>query len=215
LQEKASGAWRIKDGIVRDAQTAGHSRTQIGFSFADVCLVEHFNANVSRAVVYLFAVDFVHFLFVSREPKGSALIVFNIGRELVNELLPQSAREMSKGELSFGIVHNDDMTHTGGGSAASDWPAVEDENLQSGAGAFSSAGSAHDSCADDDEIEGLGHEGKIIEGKLMESCAVVEWDELCMGVFADAPAEGIAFVEQQRGFGVDECGAGDGWRNFA
>jgi hypothetical protein len=64
---------------------------------------------------------------------------------------------MGEGELSFGVVHDDDVAHAGGGSAASDWPAIEDENLEAGASAFSGAGSADDSSADDDEVVGVGH----------------------------------------------------------
>ena len=37
---------------------------------------------------------------------------------------------------------------------------------------------------------------------------------LPLGTVPDAPAEGIAFVEQERGFGIDKGGASDGWRNF-
>jgi len=37
---------------------------------------------------------------------------------------------------------------------------------------------------------------------------------LALEAIADAPTEGIAFVEEQGGFGVDEGGAGDGWSNF-
>jgi hypothetical protein len=101
--------------------------------------------------------DFGHFFFIRREPKRSALIVFNIRREFVNELLPQRAREMGERELSIRIVHDNNVTHAGGGGAASDWSAIQDENLQTGAGTFSSARSADDSSADDNEIVRLGH----------------------------------------------------------
>jgi hypothetical protein len=114
---------------------------------------------------------------------------------------------MGEGELSFGIVHNHDVAHARGGRAAGDWPAIKDKDFQSGAGAGSGAGSANDSGTNDDEVEGLTHGGQV---RMRLFSLFVKLRSV-----ADAPAEGIPFVEQQRGFGIHESGASDGRSNFA
>lgn len=167
LEKDSGGARGVKDRIIEDAQAAGHSGTQIRLGFRDTGCVENFDAHVSGAVIFLFAMNFGHFLFISGEPECAAGVVFDIGGELRLQLLPERARKMGEGELGVGIVHDDNVTHACGGRATGDWPAIEDEDLQASAGAFSGAGGADDSSADDDEVEGLRHDGKCLRANVL------------------------------------------------
>jgi hypothetical protein len=105
----------------------------------------------------LLAVNFGHFFFVGSKPECAARIIFDIDGKLRNELLPESAREVGEGELRLGIVHDDNVAHSSGRSAPCDWTAIENKDLQAGAGAFSGASGTDDSSADDNEVEGFGH----------------------------------------------------------
>jgi len=129
FEKETSGTWWIKHGVINNTQTPGHSGTQIRFHFFNTRGVENFNANAVLAVKSLFAVNFGHFLFISGEPERAARIIFDIGGELWNQVLPESAREMGESELRLGIVHDDDMSHACGCSSARDRSAVEDEDL--------------------------------------------------------------------------------------
>src|SRR5437879_6258271 len=101
--------------------------------------------------------NFGHLLIVGREPKGAARIVFDISRQFLGELLPKGPRIEGERELGLGIVHHNDVTHAGCGGAARDGSAIQNKNLQSSARALRSASSSDDSCAHNNEIEGLSH----------------------------------------------------------
>src|SRR5262249_29116113 len=147
---------------IKDPKTASHSRTQIRFGFFHSGGVEDFDANTAFAIKFLFAVNFGHLLFVSGKPEGAAGIIFNISGKLRNELLPESAREMGESEWRLGIVHDDNGAHARRCSSTGDWTTIQDENLQTCAGAFGGASGTNDSSANDDEVEGFGH-GKSLK----------------------------------------------------
>jgi hypothetical protein len=157
FEQETGCAGRINYGVIDNAQATGHSRAQIRLGFCDIYAVENFDANAALAEKFLFAVNFCHFFIVSREPEGAARVIFDVGGELWNELLPECARKMGERKLGIGIVHDNDVAHPGSGSSACDWTAIENQDLQTAARAFSGARSADNSSADDDEVEGFGH----------------------------------------------------------
>lgn len=58
--------------------------------------------------------------------------------------------------MRFGIIHDDDVAHARSSGAAANGTAIEDQNFETGASAFGSAGSADDSGADDYDVKGHG-----------------------------------------------------------
>ena len=71
--------------------------------------------------------------------------------------MPQRARIGSKGELRFGIIHDNNVAHACGGGAAADRAAIKDQHLEAGPGAFGCAGGPHDASAHNDDVKGLAH----------------------------------------------------------
>jgi hypothetical protein len=105
----------------------------------------------------LFTVDLGHFFFVGREPKSAALVVFDIRRQIANELLPQCARIRSQSELCFGIIHDHDVAHAGRSGSTRDGATIQHEHFESGPGAFGRTRGPHDASAHDDDVKGLTH----------------------------------------------------------
>jgi hypothetical protein len=114
----ARGAGGVNDGVVFEQKRAGEARAQIGFGGAESLFIEGFDSDVAQGVKATFAMDFVHFGGVGRDPERTAGEILSVGRKFGRKLFPQRLRVTGEGELGGGIVHDGEVTHAGGGGAA-------------------------------------------------------------------------------------------------
>ena len=106
--------------------------------------IEHLGWNSALAIIVLLAPHFGHLLVIRCHPNRSALFVFDISRKFRTQLLPELLRVAGESKLGFGVVHDDDVAHAGGGGAASNYITVDDCHPQALAGALFRASRAND-----------------------------------------------------------------------
>ena len=94
---------------------------------------------------------------VGRDPKRAARLKLDMRRQLGRELIPQISRVSRQLELSFGIVHDNDMAHAGRSGASADGARFEDGNFQAVARERFGARGSDDARSDDDHIGRLTH----------------------------------------------------------
>src|SRR5579863_5234092 len=102
----------------------------------------------------MFAMNFRHFLFVFRNPDGSALIVLDCWGKKGPQLLPKPPRVPCERKLSLGVVHDDDMSHGRAGRASGDRILLEHDYSQRLASQRVGTSRADNACTDDRDIKG-------------------------------------------------------------
>jgi len=154
--EITRGAGRVDDGILREDEATGEAGAEAGLGGGERLSVEDFGGEVASGVVGVFAVDFVHFHVVGGDPERAAREIFDVGRELGDEVAPEGLGVTGEGELGGRIIHDGEMAHAGGGGATADFGRFDDGDFETVAGELPGAGGADDASASDGDVEGLG-----------------------------------------------------------
>ena len=154
--EIARGAGRVDDGILREDEATGEAGAEAGLGGGERLGVEDFDGEVASGVVGVFAVDFVHFHVVGGDPERATWEIFDVGRELRDEVTPEGLGVTGEGELGGGIIHDGEMAHAGGGSATADFGRFDDGDFETVAGELPGAGGTDDASAGNGDVEGLG-----------------------------------------------------------
>src|SRR5215469_2220702 len=157
LDEKSRCAGRVENAIFRNQQSALETRTQVWIESMQGIGIEDLGGNAAIGVVLLLAPDLRHFFIVDGDPDGSALLVLGIVGKLGPELLPEALRVASQRELGVGVIHHDDVAHSGGGGIRANGTLVENDNLQAATRALIGAGGADDAGPDDGEVAAGAH----------------------------------------------------------
>jgi hypothetical protein len=154
--EVTGGARRVDYGILREDEATGEAGAKVGLSGGERLGVEDFDGVVAGGVIGVFAMDFVHFHFVGGDPERTAGEIFDIGRELGDEIAPEGLGVTSEGELGGGIIHYREMAHAGGGGAAADFSRFDDGDFETVASELPGAGGTDDASTGDGDVEGWG-----------------------------------------------------------
>src|SRR5579872_11898 len=149
-QQEAGGTGSVDDQVFRNEQGADQSGTEVRLGLVQGVRVKDLDGDGARAIVLLLAAYFLHFLIVGGNPDGATGHIFDVGRQFGGEFAPELLGVAGKGKLRFGIVHDDDVAHAGGGSAAQ--AGLNHGNAQACAGKFAGASGADDAGADDGHV---------------------------------------------------------------
>lgn len=149
-EEPSGGAGGVQDAVSRHEQAAGEAGSEFGLGFVQGLGIEDFAGGVEG----VFAMDLGHLFSVGGDPDGSAMFALDVGGE--GEGVPEVARVFGEGELGGGIVHHDDMAHSGGRGAAADDFWFHDKALGSGLTEGRCNRSADDSSAGDEHVRRQG-----------------------------------------------------------
>src|SRR5262245_59824287 len=113
LQEKARGARWIKHRIIKHPKAASHARAQARLGLSNPETVQHFNPHTAACIALLLSMHLKHFVFVGSQPERATLLVLNVGRKLLSQIMPQLSRIRRERELRLGVIHDDQMSHSG------------------------------------------------------------------------------------------------------
>src|SRR4029077_15106707 len=97
LHEKARSARRIHHRILCNQKPSGKSIPQVWLSVPQGVRVENLGGNAALRIELTFTQHLRHFFFVGRNPDRSALLIFDIVRQLKPQRLPELLRISRKG----------------------------------------------------------------------------------------------------------------------